>query len=656
MLDDEHDKQMMRNQMRAIILLFALMMGYYFWFVPQQPPAEQPPAQEGQTIAGAPESGGEPTAPVPGESPGPMDAGSPLLPPAAGEELADDLVTISDQDLVLTFTKIGGRLKEAVVRLGKEGQNSIQLVPASGAEGIYPFGLNFSDERIGEGLNTRRFDAEVDPSGKEVTFSIELPGEAIVRKHFSLSDTPHVLDVQVDYQSLRTDPAVLGMDATPAYTLSWGPGVQTGDVDRTFAPTLIWRRGDTNETMAVEDLVTEGEQRVPLAEWFGYKSKYFLVALRPQFERGSGVATVQDGTLQFGLSAPRFEVAPGQRQSHAFETYIGPLELASLEKAWDTLPTALTFFTMFELMDWFAKLLLSVLHWFYENTIANYGVAIIFLTLLVRLVMLPLTLKSMRSMKKMQSLAPEMEALREKYKDDQQELSRATLTMYRERGVNPLGGCFPMLLQMPIFIALYRMLWNAFELRGAPFLWVEDLSRPDCLVHLPFMAAVPFLGQYVECLNLLPILMGAAMVLNMKIMPMTGVQNPQQKMVMTLMPIIFSVFCYPLAAGLNLYVLTSTILGMVQQGLVRASGPGEKPEIVKRDRPRKRARNVWARAQEMKRQHKKEERRRQSQEFREQRQKKGPAGAAPRGSGNGASGEKTNTGEIKAGKKKRKGK
>jgi YidC/Oxa1 family membrane protein insertase len=220
-------------------------------------------------------------------------------------------------------------------------------------------------------------------------------------------------------------------------------------------------------------------------------------------------------------------------------------------------------------MDWFAKLLLAVLNWFY-GYIPNYGLGIIFLTILVRVAMYPLTLKSMKSMKKMQLLGPEIEELKTKYSDNAQEMNKKMMELYKERGVNPLGGCLPMLLQMPVFIALYRMLWTAYELRGAPFFWwINDLSQPDRLFHLPWMKQVPFLGMF-EYFNLLPILMGVAMVVSQKVMPVSGpAQNPQQKLMMNIMPVFFSFVCYRMYSGLSLYILTSTVLGMVQQKFTR---------------------------------------------------------------------------------------
>jgi len=475
---------------------------------------------------------------------------------------------------------------------------------------------------MADASNARHFEAEVSDGSRTVTFTLRVAERFEVRKIFSLGNNPHIVDARIEYANLSDVPEIVGEDATPAYQFGWGPNVDTRDKGYGSKEELVWRPEGAfeNETRLVEDLpVSNGafeEFRAPQSEWFGYKSKYFLVAMKPEFENAAGWAKGDETDFRFGMTAPRFIAQPGETNARDFQVYIGPMELASLGDAWEGLDSSLTFFKMFGIMDTFAKFLLNILHWFHTHTIANYGVAIILLTVVVRLVMLPLTLKSMKSMKRMQALGPELEKIKEKHADDQQELSKAMMAMYRERGVNPIGGCLPMFLQMPIFIALYRMLWNAFELRGAPFLWVEDLSRPDQFIHMPIMGNIPFLGQWLEYFNILPILMGVAMVISMKITPTPGVQNPQQKMMMNIMPVIFAVFCYPLAAGLNLYVLTSTILGIAQTAIVRASGPVEVPAPVKKNPRKAKGKDMYTRAQDAKRQQKKDARRLEAKETR----------------------------------------
>ncbi len=613
--------------MRAIIMVAALVFAWLY-FYPTTPPVHPPPADSTEDSASYgqaesdpfSENAPSPSAQLPSGQQIPSESAS-LPPIPVDPDPVSDSVSISDDLMVLTFTKIGARLKEAELRLGDNGKNSIQVVPEwpelLDTEAEYPLELDFSDEGIRDALNFRRFVAAVDADGRSVTFTLDVPDKFTLRKIFSLTGNPHVVHMEVEYTNDSSQMRVLGWDETPAYLFNWAPNLVTDEDSFQPMTRLIWRTEIDglvqNEFIQPVDM-SPGATPILRTEWAGYKTKYFMVAMKPEGEERALADAWFEGNderFQFGLATPRFEVAPGQSRRDGFDLYIGPMELASLDAAWPTLSSALTFFTMtgFGWLDTFAKMLLNLMHWFHDHTIANWGIAIILMTVLVRMVMLPLTLKSTRSMKKIQALAPEVEALREKYKDDQQELSRKTMEMYRERGANPMGGCFPMLIQMPVFIALYRMLWNTYEMRGQPFLWVEDLSRPDRLFHMPFMANVPLVGQYLDYFNILPLLMGAAMVLNMKVMPQPGVQNPQQKMIMNVMPIMFSIFCYPLASSLNLYVLTSTILGMAQQALVRGVTHEVTAESIKKKPAKKKRGNFYDNAMAKKKEMEKEAKR-----------------------------------------------
>ena len=177
----------------------------------------------------------------------------------------------------------------------------------------------------------------------------------------------------------------------------------------------------------------------------------------------------------------------------------------------------------------------------------NWGLAIIVLTIIIRTIMFPLQYSSFKSMKKMQVLQPELKSIREKYKEDPQRMQQETMALFKKHGANPMGGCLPLFLQMPIFFAFYRMLDNSVELVEAPFyLWINDLSQKD-----------PY---YV-----LPVLMGVAMFFNMKLTPSSATMDPAQQKLMKFMPVIFAAFLISMPAGLNLYILVSTLLGMLQQ-------------------------------------------------------------------------------------------
>ena len=598
MLDDQQDKEMMRNQIIAIVLMTLLAIVWINFYAPKRltPSSEPAPVAAGQQSEQVADSDAVAVADLgAAESTNPDEW--PHLPPVAvPEEGIDDEVSIENEHLRLVFTRVGARLKEAYVLLGASGGDSVQLVPAppeelADVDVVYPMGLRFTENKIGEALNKRRFDANVASSGKAVTFSVTLPGVAVIRKTFRLDERPYVVDMDVAYENLEGSSRVLGMDQTPAMYLEWGPNVASGDEQKGVKQGIYWFKDGALDSVLTSkmggggDTQVELSRSIPGAEWIAIKSAYFVVAFRPVQEGARVLARGGKEQFYMGASVPRFDVAPGAVHTAAFEAYVGPSQLETLTTAWDSLPKVQRFFKSVDAMDWFAKMLLRLLNWFY-GFIPNYGLAIIFLTVLVRLVMYPLTLKSTRSMKKMQMLAPELEEIKKKYGDDQQEMNKRMMELYKERGVNPMGGCFPILLQMPIFIGLYRMLLSAFELRGAPFVfWITDLSEPDQLFHIEALATVPFLGMF-EYVNLLPVLGAAVMLVSQKMMPTSGpAQNPQQKFMMTFMPVFFAFILYKMPSGTNLYILTSTVLGIVQQQLTRVSDVNEQPKKKVRRKP-----------------------------------------------------------------------
>ena len=609
-MDDNRDKETMRNQTIGIILMMVLLFAWFKWFMPQpQPrrPEPTPPTTQTQARPEGEEPGQEAPSPNGAAQAEPW-AGLPEAPTIT--DPASEEVVLGDEHLDLVFTRIGGRLKRASVIVDQNGEDTVALVPATDAadtEAVYPLGLRFTDPGLGSALDRRRFEVERDPEGRAVTFSLTVPGKAVIRKRFSLGDAPYVMEARIEYENASGEQQIVGLDQTPAYYLCWEPNLSASVAkSRYVSQSLMWLEGDLIDELATAKMKPKDgrvfSMKIPAPLWTAIKNPYFVMAARPDFEGSDTWATGNAERFRIALSAPRFAVEPGGVQAHAYTLYLGPSEQSAMAEAWPTLGGVLRFFTpRWAVMDWFAKFLLRILNFFHHNVIANYGLAIIFLTVVVRMAMYPLTLKSMRSMKKMQLLGPEMEALKAKYGEDPQELNKRMMEMYKERGVNPLGGCLPIALQMPIFITLYRMLMKTYELRGAPFVfWITDLSQPDRLLHMPWMKDIPFVGETFAYLNVLPILMGLAMVLNSKMMPSTAAaQNPQQKMMMTIMPVFFCFVCYNMAAGLNLYILTSTVLGMVQQKFTRVSDVDAKPK--KRKTPAKKQ-HFYTAAQARKRQ------------------------------------------------------
>jgi YidC/Oxa1 family membrane protein insertase len=206
----------------------------------------------------------------------------------------------------------------------------------------------------------------------------------------------------------------------------------------------------------------------------------------------------------------------------------------------------------------------------FYSIVGNYGVAIIIVTILIKLALWPLTAKSYKSMRQMQKIQPLLVALRQRHKDDRETMNKEMMQLYKTYKINPMGGCLPMLLQIPFFIAFYRVLDYALELRGAPFiLWIKDLSAPDRLFD--FGARIPFLEPPTG-IPVLTIIMTASMIWQQRLTPNMG--DPMQAKMMMLMPVIFAVILINMPAGLVLYWLVNNILSIVQQKIVNRPAPG----------------------------------------------------------------------------------
>ncbi|MBR3709071.1 MAG: YidC/Oxa1 family insertase periplasmic-domain containing protein, partial [Lentisphaeria bacterium] len=251
-----------------------------------------------------------------------------------------------------------------------------------------------------------------------------------------------------------------------------------------------------------------------------------------------------------GASVSDVKLAPGETVSYDMQYYCGPKELARVEALEETAVDAMhiAYWSWFEFI---ARPIARFLVWL-GKLIGSYGIAIILLTLLVRALLWPLVQKSNNSMRKMQKVQPKMKELREKYKDDPQELNMRMMELYRTEGVNPLGGCLPMLLQIPIFFAMYSVFDSAVELRHVSFLWAKDLAQPDGI------------GPEIFGLQLHPLIlmMTALMILQQKMTP--SQMEPMQQKIMMAMPIVMLVMLYNLPSGLTLYWTVSQAVSIIQ--------------------------------------------------------------------------------------------
>ncbi|HWQ90619.1 MAG TPA: membrane protein insertase YidC [Clostridia bacterium] len=239
----------------------------------------------------------------------------------------------------------------------------------------------------------------------------------------------------------------------------------------------------------------------------------------------------------------------------------------------------------------FSKALLLGMNWLHNTLSLSYGWAIIAITVIIKLLFWPLTQASTRSMKRMQALQPQMKAIQEKYKEDPARMNRKVMEFMKENKVSPLGGCLPMLLQMPVFIGFFYMIRSAIELRGASFLWVTDLSQPDTLFMIPGLGFIPFIGIVGVGLpfNLLPLIMGVTMFWQAKLTPPSPGMDPTQAKIMRYMPMMFVVFLYNFSAGLTLYWTVQNLLTIAQTKLTstKPQAAAAKPAPVQVPRKKK---------------------------------------------------------------------
>ncbi len=292
--------------------------------------------------------------------------------------------------------------------------------------------------------------------------------------------------------------------------------------------------------------------------FIGLRDRYFCAIIQPDTDKYSVfIRKLNAWQSEVGFILQEQAIAPGQQIGHKFRVYLGPQNLELINQAnpeWSQI-------IHYGAFNFISRLLLQLLAFLYQR-VHNWGWAIILLSLIVYILLYPLTLKQMHSMKEMNALKPHMEELRKLYKDNPQKLNKEVMELYRQHKVNPLGGCLPLILQIPIFFALYQALMRSVALKGAKFLWIKDLSEPDRLFLLP--TSLPIVGNE---LNILPIIMAILMLMQQKFsMAATGGGSAEQeKIMMVVFPLMFGFIFYRMPAGLVLYWLINSTLMLSNQ-------------------------------------------------------------------------------------------
>ena len=396
-------------------------------------------------------------------------------------------------------------------------------------------------------------------SMKTFTFINEINNNKII-KTLTFYPNRFVIDIDIDITAISNNTLANN------FSIEWVGGIPPTEKDSVaeaaYFYSYLYQGGELLDVKVGNDESFKNDYK-GATEWIATRSKYFVVCLlddsKEQFVSSAISASFKNREL-YSISAQMLS-----NKTANISLYLGPLEYERIKNLGVNLELIMDF--GWAIIRPISKTILWVLKTMHV-AIPNYGIILIIFSILVKLIVYPLTKRSYQSTQAMQSIQPEINALREKYKNNPTKLNQATMELYKKKGVNPLGTCFPMLLQMPLLFALFTVFRSTIELRGEPFVfWIKDLSAPDVLFYLPFK--IPLYGDYVCAL---PILMALSMYAQQKMMQpggATGPQADQQKMMQYFMMGFFFLLFNSFPSGLNLYYTLFNILTIAQQKLTR---------------------------------------------------------------------------------------
>ncbi|WP_305045496.1 membrane protein insertase YidC [Geoalkalibacter sp.] len=525
-----------KNTLIAIVLMLLVWIGFSIFFPPQAPPprVEEPPAalQEQAPVAG----------PVTAEVAPSLE----IVPPALG---AGSILEVQTQTFRLEIDERSASIRRIELlqygdTLAAESAGFV-LVDTRDL-GLGTLQLGGTDGLSGAGQPVYAF---VDPpagtltlgpgESRDLVFRGEIAPGVLVEKILSLQGDSYQIPVAVRLINRSAGPLSGNLSLT--LVQPWDKAM-AGTMYEFVGPSTF--SGGKKRSDKVDDLAKQPALYTESIVWTGFEKKYFLNAIVPLEDSAERARVDMVGSLvSNSLISPYRTLQSGEQAEWRFFAFFGPKDFDLLSGLGYHLSEAVDF----GFFGFLARPLLHVLKFFY-GFLHNYGLAIILLTVIIKILFWPLTQKSFTSMKEMQKLQPQMQKLREKYKNDKQRMNMELMNLYKEHRVNPLGGCLPMLVQIPVFFALYKVLLVSIELRHAPFfLWITDLSAKD-----------PY---YIT-----PVIMGASMFIQQKMTPSN--LDPVQAKIFLAMPLIFTVMFLNFPSGLVLYWLVNNILTIGQQALI----------------------------------------------------------------------------------------
>lgn len=565
---------MEKRLLLAVLLSMAVLlaMPYLFEGFLPQPPQEQGSQQTVETATPAAEEVPVETEQLPPATPEEAEGGDGTVQTIQGEP---QILQVSNSDLRLEFSSTGAVIRSArLTHYLDSNEEPLQLLPQ-----VTPYAEDF-ERLLALILRDRELQARANTANYAVEGSVGAPMTAPTELTFRYRDQELDITKRIRVPAegyaldVRFDVLVRGGQSDIGVVMGTGIGdlEDSSQTDFLYPATTYYSEGSV--TRYYEDDL-EGDVQLNLSpQWAGIDSQYFaylLLSADPpidnlRLEREVWAVGENGPEEQRGQDRSLLKLIAGLEGSSEFEVFLGPKKSEILQAVEPTLEYLIDY-------GWFEILvrpLLAALK-FLNQYIRNYGWSIIALTFLINLVLFPIRYKQMSSMQRMSEIQPKLRSIQDKYKrmkrDDprKQQMNAEVMAMYKEHGVNPLGGCLPLLVQMPILFAFYQMLVASIELRGAPFIfWIQDLSRPD-----------PF---YVT-----PIVMGASMLIQQNITPSSV--DPAQKKMMMFLPVVFTFFFLNVSSGLALYFLFSNVFAMMFQLLLQKV----KPELMKGKRSTKRS-------------------------------------------------------------------
>jgi YidC/Oxa1 family membrane protein insertase len=560
-----------RNSAIGLTLIAVLLMAYFYWFAPQSQPAPQQPAVTEVPQIPGPDSTSQ-------QVPAASDS---LLAAAYGDLSAfaqgkEDVSTIETEDLRIAFSNKGGIIKtlelkhhttyndyknardynvqEKPLKLIAPERSKFNLLSKYQGKDIDLYTLYYQSEQSKNGDST------------VIAFTASLANGAYLRHTYSIPAKGYEIRYTISQKGLDQDLTSENL------TFQWNDQIKPLEKDlqdtRIYTTITYFSPSEGFDELAERSTDTETETFVSPVKWAAIKQKFFLSSIiaKNNFSGGE-VSTVHPGsdtsTVKYAkvkLFIPKNSLADGAED---FKFYVGPNDYQEIGKVTDGFTKNV--YLGWPPVHWINKFVIFPVFHFLTKFITNYGLIIVILVILLKLVLAPLSYRSYLSMAKMKVLKPDLDVIKEKHGDDMTKVQQEQLKLYQSVGVNPISGCVPVLMQMPILFAMFYLFPASIELRQQPFLWAEDLSTYDSIFRLPFV--IPFgVGDHISLFTLLMTL--STLIYTWQNNQLSSVQGPMKSM-SYIMPVIFFFVLNSFSAGLTFYYFVSNLVTFAQQAIIR---------------------------------------------------------------------------------------